>query len=304
MHVAIVLLTIFHFIYVDACVPDRRGGTLIQKADKSETLKYDPEKQKAEGSTIFPPDCEYKVPPECEQHRSRSWKAGVTEGNTNESPLTDTFFIVCHEAVTQSGYVPLDRTTGEVAGKSGVTIGTGIDLGSKDRKYFESIETPEKIINKLEPYFGLQRGEAAEMIAKKPLHLTLSDVELLNKKVLDHTAKTVQQQYNKDSRHCAKCKKFEDLHIAIRTAIVDVSYQFGHPSKYPKFWKFVTTYDWKNAVRELRDFYKGKKNNHDLKRRNHEANLIEAGLRDGDSRATSSNDADTNKGATPSHTEL
>ena len=52
-------------------------------------------------------------------------------------------------------YVPQDDE-GNAEGQSGVTIGTGVDLGSKNKAYFEGLN--EDIVEKIEPYFGKKRG--------------------------------------------------------------------------------------------------------------------------------------------------
>ncbi len=56
----------------------------------------------------------------------------------------------------RKGYVPIDKRTGKIVGTSGVTIATGVDLGTKDRKFFEDIGVSEGIILKLEPFFPIK----------------------------------------------------------------------------------------------------------------------------------------------------
>jgi hypothetical protein len=43
---------------------------------------------------------------------------------------------------------------------SGVTIGTGIDLGAYDAKALLGYGLPMSIVNVLRPYFGLKRSDA------------------------------------------------------------------------------------------------------------------------------------------------
>ena len=70
-------------------------------------------------------------------------------------------FIAELEKFKTKGYVPSDN--------SGVTIGTGVDLKSKNEDYFS--ELPKSIRDKLKPYFGLSGKAAKDKLAKIPLIL-------------------------------------------------------------------------------------------------------------------------------------
>ena len=97
---------------------------------------------------------------------------------------------------------------------------------------------------------------------------------------------SVQSRYDQEKQ--AGAEKFDSLPRGIRTAIVSVWFQFGFPRAYPMFWGHVTRNEWEKAVNELRKFYSnpGDQAPGDLKRRNNEADIIEAAL----SKCTSSVD--------------
>ena len=234
---------------------------------------YDPTMYK--GRRIIPTDCMPGTPSNC----PRSWKSGVDNGKSTDLPLIDTRFVICHEGFSTCGYVPLDSKTGEVAGRSGVTIGAGVDLGSKDRNYFTSIGvTGSALLNQLEPYFGLTRNDAACAILNRRLTITSAEANLLTENVKNDIATRVEQRYNQNRQ--SETMPFRSLPRGIRTAIADVWFQFGLPEAYPNFWRFVTKNDWKKAVKELRNFYGNPQAQlpGDLKRRNNEADIIEAAL--------------------------
>ena len=234
---------------------------------------YDPTMYK--GNRVIPLNCTPGTPPDC----PRSWKSGVDDGKSTDLPLIDTLFVICHEGFSTCGYVPLNSETGEVAGMSGVTIGAGVDLGSKDRNYFTSIGvTDNTLLDQLEPYFGLTRNAAACAILNRPLVVTSMEANLLTEKVKNDIATRVEQRY--DQNRQPGTMRFRDLPRGIRTAIADVWFQFGLPPAYPSFWGFVTKNDWKGAVKELRNFYTNPQRQlrGDLKRRNDEADIIEAAL--------------------------
>ena len=71
---------------------------------------------------------------------------------------------------------------------------------------------------------------------------------------------------------------FRSLPRGIRTAIVDVWFQFGLPGNYSTFWNFVVRNNWMGAVTELRNFYSDPREQlrENLVRRNDEADIIEA----------------------------
>ena len=227
------------------------------------------------GRRIIPDNCTAETPSHC----PRSWKSGVEEGKSTDLPLIDTLFVICHEGFASCGYIPLNSNTGEVAGMSGVTIGAGVDLGSKDREYFTSVGiTDNTLLDRLQPYFGLKKNAAACAILNQPLVITEMEANLLTEKVKNDIATRVQQRYDQDRQ--SEALPFLSLPRGIRTAIADVWFQFGLPNAYPKFWSFVTSNDWKNAVKELRNFYSNPDAQlpGDIRRRNNEADIIEAAL--------------------------
>ncbi|XP_070536580.1 uncharacterized protein [Ptychodera flava] len=159
--------------------------------------------------------------------------------------------------VITEGYVPTD-SSGQALGQSGVTIGSGVDLGSKTRKYFSDIGVPEGVISKLEPYFGLKKQDAIDKLTEMPLSLTLSEAEDLSNRVEDTEITDVAQFYDDAVLGIGdtNLKKFNELTVAERTVISSVYFQYGGPptTKFPKFWGHVTNQRWPDAISELRDF--------------------------------------------------
>lgn len=134
------------------------------------------------------------------------------------------------------------------------------------------------IMQKLAPYFGLQKDEAACAIIQNPLRLSREEAADTTNVIKMQTLMSVQNRYDQDKK--AGAKKFDSLPRGIRTAIFSVWFQFGLPRKYPKFWGHVTRNEWEKAVNELRKFYSNPKDQAcgDLRRRNDEADTIEAAL--------------------------
>ena len=94
----------------------------------------------------------------------------------------------------EQGYVPKDKNN-KPDSNSGVTIGTGIDLKMKNRKYFEDLNIDEDIIKKLEPFFGL-KGLEADVKAKN-LNLSKEQIDKLDLAVKKDYSNRIIQQYEK-----------------------------------------------------------------------------------------------------------
>jgi uncharacterized protein YegL len=224
-----------------------------------------------------------RVPTDCKVEQldcPASWKSGIPEGSESSVPMIDQKFLNCHEGFTLCGYVPIDPKSGDVLGHSGVTVGAGVDFGSKSTAYFTSLSISPALVDKVEPYFGLEQDLAACAAIERPLRLTLAEANTLTDAVTGDFVNKVSTKYDSDKDENALA--FASVPRGIRTAIVSVWYQFGYPSAvtYPNFWGFVTTNDWDNAIKELRNFYAkpDKQARGDLKRRNDEADIIEATL--------------------------
>ena len=222
---------------------------------------------------------ELRVPTSCKVEQlncPRSWKSGIPEGSEISLPMVYQRFLTCHEGFTLCGYVPIKPKSGEVLGQSGVTIGADVDLRSKSRASFASL--PSTLVDKLEPYFGLKQNLAACAAIERPLNLTLAEANNLTDAVTSDILNQVSKRYDSDKDSNALA--FASVPRAIRTAIVSVWFQFGSPAEYPNFWSFVIKNDWDNAVKELRNFYANPNDQQpgDLRRRNDEADIIEATL--------------------------
>ena len=113
-----------------------------------------------------------RVPTNCKLEKldcPRSWKSGIPEGGETESPMIYQKFLTCHEGFTLCGYVPIDPKSGVVLGQSGVTVGGGVDLGSKSRASFPYLSSA--LVDKVEPYFALKQNFAACAAIERPLLL-------------------------------------------------------------------------------------------------------------------------------------
>ena len=169
-------------------------------------------------------------------------------------------------AAINKAYIP--KKDGKVIAQSGVTVGTGVDLGSKNDAYFKGLS--EGLKNKLRPHFGKKKSAAEKSLADKPLILTDAEVKELDTFVKEKELKTLTDRWNKDSD-----VKFEDLPVNKATAVAATFYQHGNQMFDYNYWKQTTGGDWEAARDNLRNF--GDKEPIFQRRRDKEADYLESG---------------------------
>ena len=176
-------------------------------------------------------------------------------------------FIKDLEGYKTDAYVPQDKT-GKALDKSGVTIGAGIDFGSKDEKYFEGVS--QETINKVKPYFGLKGKKAQGKIKTSPLKLESEELKTLQDHVYDKAEAPIIKRYNKESK-----VPFENLTQEQQAHVLSPLFQYGsyamNKDGIKPWWKEVTNQNWKKSGEELNKWSKKYKT-----RRGKEAKLLES----------------------------
>ena len=120
---------------------------------------------------------------------------------------------------------------------SGVTIGIGVDLGSKTATSLRQAGVSESIINKISYYFGKTGQNACSAVAAYKAILTKDEAMDLSDKIIAEETKNVANRYNYEKYSTSKT--FETLTCAQRTVICSVLYQYGNPTvKIRKFFDF------------------------------------------------------------------
>jgi hypothetical protein len=157
------------------------------------------------------------------------------------------------------GYVPQ-------AGKSGVTVSSGFDVGQRNN--LEGL--PQDIQQKLQPFVGAKRGEAQRKLS------SLGGVELSPEQAdtVANFAKDETTQKLMDDWKQVSDVPFESLTPAQRTVLASVAHQYGGLGRTPRFAQFAGKGQWEKVVQELRNFDDQYKT-----RRNKEANYLAQSLR-------------------------
>lgn len=167
----------------------------------------------------------------------------------------DWSFLELVESKENTAYVPMQD--GKPIQESGVTIGTGVDLGQQSEEKFRKLGIPEDIIKKLSPYFKKKKDKAVKALEEYgAVTLTDDEVFAIDKAIKQDTLKETKRWYNKTN---TVGQDWSDLNDRQQTAILSVRYNHG-PKGAPNFYRQVTSGDWSAAIENLRNFYKDKDN--------------------------------------------
>ncbi|GIU67854.1 hypothetical protein PsB1_2008 [Candidatus Phycosocius spiralis] len=133
---------------------------------------------------------------------------------------------------------------------SGVTIGTGFDLGRRTSDELLAMGIDGGLVTKLTPYLGKRGNAARDIVEQRPLTLSQREVSTLDALMRAKKAISVAETYNKVS----KDYRFQDLASGFQTAIASVHFQYGSIRATPMFMKQVTNQQWGAAIKNLRNF--------------------------------------------------
>lgn len=124
---------------------------------------------------------------------------------------------------------------------SGVTVGTGIDLGRRSKAELKELDLPESLIEKVAPYLGKKDSEATSYLKKNPLNLSQEEADALDTAIGENIFNKVSAKYTD-----ATGQDLSSLPEEARTVIESVAYNFGPnlDTKLPSFWKHVVNNDW------------------------------------------------------------
>jgi WXG100 family type VII secretion target len=174
-------------------------------------------------------------------------EASASAETTTTEPDVDWDFISDREGgQALDGYVPAADVS-----KSGVTVGTGFDIGQRTEADIDAMDIPDTLKEKLKPYAGLTKQDAVDYLAENPLTITQDEATSLDKAVKSKALDALVERYD----NATTGKKFAELPQQMQTVLASVEFQYGSmASKTPNFWKMVTEERWDDAIAELRDF--------------------------------------------------
>jgi GH24 family phage-related lysozyme (muramidase) len=182
-------------------------------------------------------------------------------------PGVNNDFIRQLEGFSTSGYVPLDKQ-GNPLEQSGITIGTGIDLGQQSVADLRRMGVSEDVLKAIKPYVGI-RGTAIKQLDPSKLNLLEDQVRELDEAVMNQSYANLAKHFN-----AASPRKFEELPEEFQTVMASINHQYGSSGlRKTNFWKQMTSGQYDDALANLRNF----RDNYPT-RRNKEADLFQRGI--------------------------
>jgi GH24 family phage-related lysozyme (muramidase) len=158
-------------------------------------------------------------------------------------------FIKELEGFSSKGYVPKDEKKNKVP--SGVTIGSGFDIGQLSRLGLELYGFSKELCNKLEPYCNVTGDKARKLLEEKPLELSDKLIAELERVSREKITNNIVNEYNLSSPYC----KFSELSCIKQTVIASIGFQYGSVKRRcPRFFKYVIEGRWSDAIHELENF--------------------------------------------------
>jgi hypothetical protein len=158
--------------------------------------------------------------------------------------MIDWDFIGQLEGYLLKGYVPNPETS-----NSGVTVGSGVDLGQMQASQLTSL--PPDLQALLTPYLGLKKQAAVAALAAQPLTITAAQADALDALARGGALTFIQRLYDRATAAGA----FDALPNQAQTVIASVSFQYGNLAlRCPKFWGICVAQNWAGAVHELQNF--------------------------------------------------
>ena len=155
------------------------------------------------------------------------------------------FIAALEGAAITRGYVPDPDKS-----KSGVTVGTGFDLGQRNVEDLQALNLPADLIRRLTPYLGLKGLKAKAFLDGQPLNISSDEALLVDEAFKAPFVDLLAANYTQ-----ASGVDFAQLPAPMQTVIASVAFQYGNlASRTPKFWAQVVARDWKSALANLRNF--------------------------------------------------
>ncbi len=148
------------------------------------------------------------------------------------------------------GYVP-------PAGRSGVTIGTGFDVGQwRASDLRRKLDLPESLASRLEVYTGRIRGDAVAQLQRAPLEITREEANVIDRQVHQYFVQETMARW--DAARGPGTPAYRDLSEAQQTVLFSRSYHQGigmpNTAVAQDFYRAAQRNDWAAAERNLRNY--------------------------------------------------
>ena len=118
------------------------------------------------------------------------------------------------------------KQNGKVIGKSGITIGKGLDLGAQNEDRLKKMGIPEPIVKKIvsSGYLGLQGEDAVKALEKGTLKLSEEELDQINSSVIPFYKKGFEAALKKETGLDAQ----KDLTVNQRIGLTSTYFNLGN----------------------------------------------------------------------------
>lgn len=135
-----------------------------------------------------------------------------------------------------------------VMGVSGVTIGTGCDLGQQTEAGLRVMGVPHALLNAFRPYIGVRADAAIRALHRAPLTITEAECDALDFAVHATYVQRAAKLYDG-----ASSVPFADIPPEAQAVVAHLFYHLGSPKKYLNTWTALTRQNWQTAADKLRN---------------------------------------------------
>lgn len=189
--------------------------------------------------------------------------------------------IVDHDIFSSNGFEGFNPTShfpsnpgAPYFNTTGVTFGSGVDLGQRGKQDLLKDGVPQSIADKLDPYYMLRGQSAYDKVKSNPLTLSDNEAHILSNIYIDKFSHKIEGLFNDANIGL----RFSELPVRTRTALVSIGYQkgFNLSRTAPTVWNKVIAKDWSGLVSAFNNFGGGTPD-----RRKREGDLVQKDIDSG-----------------------
>lgn len=156
----------------------------------------------------------------------------------------------------KKAYVPWSEKTAK-GNSSGVTIGSGFDLGQRKRPdELRAMGLPESLVQKFAPYLGKKRSDAVKFLRDHPLTLSEDETNILNRCILiDMGKKAIRHwdaEIDKQRKTWPDAPYFHEMNTDQQTIVFSRYYNEGQGwiKNHPDIHQSILRNDWDTAGKQ------------------------------------------------------
>ncbi|HBA5153645.1 TPA: pesticin, partial [Escherichia coli] len=170
--------------------------------------------------------------------------------------------IVDHDIFSSNGFEGFNPTShfpsnpdAPYFDSTGVTFGSGVDLGQRSKQDLLNDGVPQNIADKLDGYYMLRGQSAYDKVKSNPLTLSDTEAHLLSNIYIDKFSKQIEGIFNDANIGM----RFSELPVRTRTALVSIGYQKGYylPKTVSNVWNALVAKDWSGLVNAFNNIIDG-----------------------------------------------